>query len=742
MNNASDANAFISSYDCPETLLKWIDNSGVLTLCGDYFSHHIAQHGNCKIYVYPEDSEKEFSIKVWLNKSNSQPVISATSKSPLEARGLMPDTDYYFEVYSEDGGTNIDSGNFRTLSPTISFNTSSIGYDNIIFKHFCDVKGVDNLNAYLHFNDEGQSLRIIEVSDSIVNVNSLDEEINYSAQMVYQINGKEYKSEKINTSTKAIIPRFSLVSQTPYSLTLRCDNFEELKKYNPVVYIKEPKLYDFGGFNVGESRYYELDNDGIVTIDSLLYGYTPNLFGKYTINGENRLRDGGKFSTLKWGGEGIIQLSPNAAMVHGLFGGMGERVPNGGYSDNYDRARFYYRDATASDSDSESYIESACIDGGVDYATTIPLTSFLYQYYISLQYSHYTSPKYRAKNGEWQIIDTRYQTVDIVEPRFYNIRFENNTLKSSCIEGEEKISHKFLQYKVEGTDNYNTIVLSTKSGTESLSRTLSSIVPQLSYIVRLGCDTNNEKTYYSPYYKLYDGKIELIEDYQEPIKISDIALNETTIVLNEGQAMQLMATVSPENAENKSLTWTSSNESVVTVTQDGLVTAVARGHAVITVKTLDGSNLAAICNVEVCRNPILVTNIILNPTIIEGEEEETWEIKASVLPENADNKDLLWYSSDNAVASVSPDGLVSLLSKGTATITAIATDESDVKAKCIVIVADKADIESILIDNNSHVKIYTLTGVLVFEGEYSQSKLTSGTYIVLINNKAVKRVIK
>ena len=275
-----------------------------------------------------------------------------------------------------------------------------------------------------------------------------------------------------------------------------------------------------------------------------------------------------------------------------------------------------------------------------------------------------------------------------------------------------------------------------------MSRTLSSIVPQLSYIVRLGCDTNNEKTYYSPYYKLYDGKIELIEDYQEPIKISDIALNETTIVLNEGQAMQLMATVSPENAENKSLTWTSSNESVVTVTQDGLVTAVARGHAVITVKTLDGSNLAAICNVEVCRNPILVTNIILNPTIIEGEEEETWEIKASVLPENADNKDLLWYSSDNAVASVSPDGLVSLLSKGTATITAIATDESDVKAKCIVIVADKADIESILIDNNSHVKIYTLTGVLVFEGEYSQSKLTSGTYIVLINNKAVKRVIK
>lgn len=743
ISNASDANAFISSYDSPETLLRWIDNSGVLTLCGDYFSHPIAQHGNCKIYVYPEDSEKIFSIKVWVNKSNSQPVISATSKSPLEVRGLMPDTDYNFEVYSEDGGINVDSGNFRTLSPTISFNTSSVGYDNIIFKHFCDVKGVDNLNAYLHFNDEDQSQRIIEVSDSIVNVNGLDEEINYSAQMVYQINGKEYKSEKINTTTKAIIPQFSLVSQTPYSLTLRCDNFEELKKYNPEVYIKEPKLYDFGGFNVGESRYYELDNDGIVTIDSLLYGYTPNLFGKYTINGENRLRDGGKFSTLKWGGEGIIQLSPNAAMVHGLFGGIGEMIPEvGSIRYKYDRARFYYRDATAADDNSESYRDGVCIDNGVDYAVTIPINSYLYQYYISLQYSSYTNPKNHSKNGEWQIIDARFHTVDVVEPRFYNVRYENNTLKSSCIQGEEKIIQKFFKYKVEDANNFNTIILSTKDGTEALSRTLTSIVPQLTYIVRFGCKTEGGKIYYSPYYKLYDGKIELFEDYKEPIKISDITLNETTIVLNEGQAMQLTATVSPENAENKSLTWTSSNESVVTVTQDGLVTAEAQGHAVITVKTSDGSDLTAICNVEVCHNPILVTNIILNPTIIEGEKEETWEIMASVLPENADNKDLLWYSSDNAVASVSPDGLVSLLSKGTAIITAIAADESDVKAECIVIVEDKVGIEDILIDNNSHVKIYTLTGVLVFDGEYSQSNLSSGTYIVLINNKAVKIVIK
>lgn len=139
-------------------------------------------------------------------------------------------------------------------------------------------------------------------------------------------------------------------------------------------------------------------------------------------------------------------------MIHGLFGGMGSIV--GGFYDRYDRARFYYRDATASDDVSESYRDGVCIDNGLDYAVTIPINSFLFQYYISLQYSRYTDPKNSAKDGEWQIIDARNPTIDIVEPRFYNARFENQNIKCSCIEGEERISSKFLQYKVEETNDF------------------------------------------------------------------------------------------------------------------------------------------------------------------------------------------------------------------------------------------------------------------------------------------------
>jgi uncharacterized protein YjdB len=742
ITNPAEANAFISSYDSPETLLRWSDDNGINTLLADYFSHPIALHGNCNIYVYPEDIERKYMLNVWINGCKSEPIITLFSNSPLEARGLTPDTDYYFEILSEDGTQFLDNGNFRTLSPTIDFNITSIGYDNLMFSHSSNAQGIDTIDAQLLFGVNNQELRNIAVDDNIIFIDGLDEETEYSAQIIYRINGKEYNSNKIISSTKAIIPQFSLLSQTPYSLTLKCDNFEELRKYSPAIFIKNPKLYETGGYRVGESRSYELDDAGIVTIDNLLYGYTPNLFGKYTINGENRLRDGGNFSTLKWGGEGIIQLSQNAAMVHGLFGGMGERVPNGGYSNVYDRARFYYRDATASDNTSESYAESACIDNGVDYATTIPMNSSLYQYYISLQYSRYTNPKNSAKDGDWQIIDNRNPTVDVVEPRFFNVRFENNTLKSSCIQGEEKILNKFFQYKVEGTSKFNYITLSTKSGTEALSKTLSSIVPQLSYIVRFGCDTNDGKTYYSPYYKLYDSKIDLFEDYQEPVKISEITLNETYIILNEGQAMQLTATVSPEIAENKTLSWSSSNENVAKVTQDGLVTALAQGDAVITVRTTDGSDLSAICDVKVCHNQVLVTDIILNPSKIDGKEEEIWEIMAFVIPENADNKDLLWSSSDNAVASVNNDGLVTLLSKGTAAITAESSDGSNVRAECVIIVSENTGLEDILLDKTSYVKIYTLSGVLVYEGEYSQSNLSNGTYIVLVDEKAIKQVFK
>ncbi|WP_315109797.1 Ig-like domain-containing protein [Clostridium intestinale] len=80
---------------------------------------------------------------------------------------------------------------------------------------------------------------------------------------------------------------------------------------------------------------------------------------------------------------------------------------------------------------------------------------------------------------------------------------------------------------------------------------------------------------------------------------SEISLNKTSLSLNVGQTEDLIETVKPDNAENKNVTWSSSDESIATVDENGKVTAIKPGNVTITVKTTDGSNLTATCDVTV-----------------------------------------------------------------------------------------------------------------------------------------------
>ena len=104
----------------------------------------------------------------------------------------------------------------------------------------------------------------------------------------------------------------------------------------------------------------------------------------------------------------------------------------------------------------------------------------------------------------------------------------------------------------------------------------------------------------------------------KPVKVSGIILNQTFLTMtSKGQTASLTATVSPANAANKSLTWSSSNSSVATVNANGTVTAVANGTADITATAADGSGVSAKCSVTV-RVPNNVRNITL-----EGGKSKT-----------------------------------------------------------------------------------------------------------------------
>lgn len=169
-----------------------------------------------------------------------------------------------------------------------------------------------------------------------------------------------------------------------------------------------------------------------------------------------------------------------------------------------------------------------------------------------------------------------------------------------------------------------------------------------------------------------------------PILAEQITLSDSAAKLVVGETKTLTATVLPENTTNKDGAWTSSDETVATVDDEGLITAVNPGKAAITATTKDGSEISAACQVTV--DPILIKSIALNADSLTLKEGQTSTLKTTVLPENATNKALAWSSSDTQVATVDADGSVKGRKAGCATITATAKDESGAAASCEVTV--------------------------------------------------------
>lgn len=153
---------------------------------------------------------------------------------------------------------------------------------------------------------------------------------------------------------------------------------------------------------------------------------------------------------------------------------------------------------------------------------------------------------------------------------------------------------------------------------------------------------------------------------------SGVSVAPTTATIIKGQTQQLTATVAPSSASNKSVSWSSSNNSVAAVSSTGLVTAKAAGTADVTVTTADG-NYKAVCKVTV-RVP--VTSVSLSKTELTLIKGDTEQLLATVSPSDASNKTVSWTTTDKSVASVSSSGLVTAVGGGTATITATTADGS------------------------------------------------------------------
>ena len=161
--------------------------------------------------------------------------------------------------------------------------------------------------------------------------------------------------------------------------------------------------------------------------------------------------------------------------------------------------------------------------------------------------------------------------------------------------------------------------------------------------------------------------------------VSGVTLNKTAMTLRPGASEKLTATVTPEDATNPGVMWASSNPEICTVDQDGNVTAVQAGTAVISATAKDNVHMAQ-CTVTVT---IPVTGVTLNKTylsIIKGASDILY---ATVWPADATNKTITWSSSNSAVCSVDQSGVITGTGVGTATIT-VTTQDGGFTANCVV----------------------------------------------------------
>ena len=148
-----------------------------------------------------------------------------------------------------------------------------------------------------------------------------------------------------------------------------------------------------------------------------------------------------------------------------------------------------------------------------------------------------------------------------------------------------------------------------------------------------------------------------------------------------GGSLALSAAFTPDNATIQALTWTSANERVATVDENGVVTGISKGTATIRATAKDGSGKYATFSVQVLQQPQSVT---LSESSIVVSVGSYKTLRASVLPEKTNNKKVVWSSSDTSVATVNQSGRITPVAPGHCTITAACQDFPQIAASASV----------------------------------------------------------
>ncbi|MGI6154063.1 MAG: DUF4214 domain-containing protein, partial [Christensenellaceae bacterium] len=185
------------------------------------------------------------------------------------------------------------------------------------------------------------------------------------------------------------------------------------------------------------------------------------------------------------------------------------------------------------------------------------------------------------------------------------------------------------------------------------------------------------------------------------IPVTSMTLNPVSATIKISERLTITPTITPPNASDKSVTWTSSNTRVATVT-NGSVLGVGVGTTTITATSQDNPSIKRTCAITVYDPVVKVSGVAVSPPSLTLKTGETAKAVATVSPSNATDKSVTWKSSNTAVAIVDANGKVTAKAAGTATITATAKDGSGKSASCTVTVQSSDPVEAFV------ERLYTL----------------------------------
>ena len=170
------------------------------------------------------------------------------------------------------------------------------------------------------------------------------------------------------------------------------------------------------------------------------------------------------------------------------------------------------------------------------------------------------------------------------------------------------------------------------------------------------------------------------------IPVTGITVNPHSLGLTTGETGQLTATVIPSNATNQNVTWSSDHNEIASVDNNGLVTAIGAGTATIKATTVDGGFKDS-CMVTVSPLIIPVTGVTVSPHALTIYVGQTGQVTATVVPANATNKNVTWYSQNSSIANVNTTGLVTAIAQGVAKVW-VKTEDGNFTDTCTVTVAN------------------------------------------------------